>query len=879
MFAVVAVLAGLAVHTAARLFTHRVFRYGRRMPDVLARRKFTVSGQVQGVGFRPFVYRIAADHALTGTVSNTAAGVFIEVQGPPESVAAFGHDLAHKLPPLARVVSCTHQDIPVVRDEEGFRIVASGDGTEGGAGHEVLISADVATCDDCLADMNDPANRRHLYPFTNCTNCGPRYTITRFIPYDRDKTSMACFPLCPECAAEYENPLDRRFHAQPNACPVCGPRVWYVDGAPLGPTPETHPDAARDAGRPTGTPAIQALARALADGRIAAVKGLGGFHLACDAASDAAVGELRRRKHRPHKPLAIMVPDLATARRIVHVSPEEEALLAGRERPIVLCRALAGLAGGRAGGLAEGLVGGLAGTADRVKSDGVAEAGEAPPPISPLVSPDTPFVGVMLPYTPLHHVLLRLYGALLPEGRAAALVMTSGNAGGEPICLGNREALRRLPSIADVFLLHDRDILIRTDDSVTRINPATGQPQFLRRARGFTPRPVFLEGDGPCVLAMGPELKNTLCVTRGDKAFVSQHIGDMHNLETLGFHREIAAHLPRILQVTPQAVARDLHPDYMTTAEAQQSGLPVLTLQHHFAHIHAVLAENRHDGPALGLALDGTGHGEDGTVWGGELLYVDNVALDHQRLGRLARIPLPGGDAAIREPWRIAQGLLWRLGLRESGSDGGRPWPWLHRHAQAAAFLPRVLERGVNTPLTSSCGRLFDAVAALLGLCDAITYEGQAAIRLEHAQDAPNRDASIPHGGSHDAFFSHAYPCPLRAARDGSDTLVLDTHVLFRAVHDDWARGTPPGEVARRFHAGLVAGLADMAAAVAGVMDVPVVALSGGVMQNLTLSVHLPQALATRGLTVLTHAELPPGDGCISLGQAAWARRVLAGRG
>lgn len=865
MFAVVAVL---AAHTAARLFTHRVFRYGRRMPDVLARRKFTVSGQVQGVGFRPFVYRIAADHALTGTVSNTAAGVFIEVQGPPESVAAFGHDLAHKLPPLARVVSCTHQDIPVVRDEEGFRIVASGDG---GAGHEVLISADVATCDDCLADMNDPANRRHLYPFTNCTNCGPRYTITRFIPYDRDKTSMACFPLCPECAAEYENPLDRRFHAQPNACPVCGPRVWYVNGAPLGPTPETHPNATQDAGRPAGTPAILALAKALAAGRIAAVKGLGGFHLACDAASDAAVGELRRRKHRPHKPLAIMVPDLATARRIVHVSPEEEALLAGRERPIVLCRALAGLAGGLAGGLAEGLVGGLAGTADRVKSEGVAEAGCAPPPISPLVSPDTPFVGVMLPYTPLHHVLLRLYGELLPEGRAAALVMTSGNAGGEPICLGNREALRRLPGIADVFLLHDRDILIRTDDSVTRINPATGQPQFLRRARGFTPRPVFLADDGPCVLAMGPELKNTLCVTRGDKAFVSQHIGDMHNLETLGFHREIAAHLPRILQVTPQAVARDLHPDYMTTAEAEQSGLPVLTLQHHFAHIHAVLAENRHDGPALGLALDGTGHGEDGTVWGGELLYVDNVALDHQRLGRLARIPLPGGDAAIREPWRIAQGLLWRLGLHESGSDGGRPWPWLHRHAQAAAFLPRVLERGVNTPLTSSCGRLFDAVAALLGLCDTITYEGQAAIRLEHAQDA-----IAPHGGDHDAFFTHAYPCPLRAARDGSDTLVLDTHVLFRAVHDDWARGTPPGEVARRFHAGLVAGLADMAAAVAGVMDVPVVALSGGVMQNLTLSVHLPQALAARGLTVLTHAELPPGDGCISLGQAAWARRVLA---
>ncbi len=895
------------------------------MPDTLVRRKFTVSGQVQGVGFRPFVYRIAADHALTGTVSNTAAGVFIEVQGPPDAVDGFGHDLARKLPPLARVVSCLREDIPVAEGEEGFRIVASEAG-EGGAGHQVLISADVATCDDCLADMNDPTNRRHLYPFTNCTNCGPRYTITRFIPYDRDKTSMACFPLCPECAAEYENPLDRRFHAQPNACPVCGPRVWFVDGAPQGPTPGTSPDA----GGLTGIAAMERLARALAEGRIAAVKGLGGFHLVCDATNSAAVAELRRRKHRPHKPLAIMVPDMDAARRIACISPEEEALLTGRERPIVLCRALPGLAGDMPGwpdgqdwpdrrdrvnnepvpplvfqqaapspacatGMPDrlGAPGSTGGPCNPATPDGQASAPHDAPPISPLISPDTPFVGIMLPYTPLHHVLLRLYRALLPEGCVPALVMTSGNAGGEPICLGNREALRRLPTIADVFLLHDRDILIRTDDSVMRVNPATGAPQFLRRARGFTPQPVFLESDGPCVLAMGPELKNTLCVTRGDKAFVSQHIGNMHNLETLGFHREIAAHLPRILQVTPQAVVRDLHPDYMTTAEAEQSGLPVLTLQHHFAHIHAVLAENRHDGPALGLALDGTGYGDDATIWGGELLYVDNVALDHQRLGRLARIPLPGGEAAIREPWRIAQGLLWQLGLREPDA---MPWPWLHKHAQAAAFLPRVLERGVNTPLTSSCGRLFDAVAALLGLCDTITYEGQAAIRLEHAQDA-----IAPCGGSHDAFFTHAYPCPLRAAQPVSETgqgtpdrdapdndtqgndarydgeiLELDTHALFRAVHDDWARGTAPGVVARRFHAGLVAGLADMTAAVARAMDMHVVALSGGVMQNLTLSVHLPQALAARGLTVLTHAELPPGDGCISLGQAAWARRVLA---
>lgn len=835
------------------------------MPDVLVRRKFTVSGQVQGVGFRPFVYRMAVERALTGTVRNTAAGVFIEVQGDAPSVNGFGHDLIHRLPPLAQVVSCTHADIAPVQGEAGFRIVTSGDG---GAGHEVLISPDVATCDDCLADMNDPDNPRHLYPFTNCTNCGPRYTITRSIPYDRDKTAMACFPLCPQCAAEYENPLDRRFHAQPNACPACGPRVWYVDGAPQGPAPHTAPGAFPETGRPAGVPAVRALASALARGRIAAVKGLGGFHLVCDAGSSAAVGELRRRKHRPHKPLAIMVPDLNAARRIAEVSAAEETLLAGRERPIVLCRAR----DGRAGGAPDHLPGTPAASSAAPPPDA-----SAPPspcaPVAALVSPDTPYVGLMLPYTPLHHVLLRLYGALLPQDRVPALVMTSGNAGGEPICLGNREALRRLSAIADVFLLHDRDILIRTDDSVVRVNPATGAPQFLRRARGFTPRPMFLPDNGPCVLAMGPELKNTLCVTRGDKAFVSQHIGDMHNLETLGFHREIAAHLPRILQVTPKAVVRDLHPDYMTSAEAQQSGLPVLTLQHHFAHVHAVLAENRHTGPALGLALDGTGHGDDGTIWGGELLYVDNLTLNHQRLGRLARIPLPGGEAAIREPWRIAQGLLWQLGLRDPARSGARPWPWLDRHGQAATLLPRLLERGVNTPLTSSCGRLFDAVAALLGLCDAVTYEGQAAIRLEHAQDAPT-----PHGDNHDAFLAHAYPCPLCATRDGGDTLVLDTRVLFRAVHADWARGAPPGEVARRFHAGLVAGLTDMVAAVAGLMDVPVVALSGGVLHNLTLAVHLPQALAARGLSVLTHAELPPGDGCISLGQAAWARRTLTRR-
>lgn len=763
------------------------------------RRRYTVTGQVQGVGFRPFVYRLALDHGLTGTVANTSAGVFIEVQGSPESVDGFGHDLVHTLPPLARVVSCTHEDMHPVEGESAFSIIAS----EGGEANTVLISADVATCHDCLADMADPANRRFLYPFTNCTNCGPRYTITRSVPYDREKTSMACFALCPDCRREYEDPLDRRFHAQPNACPVCGPHVWFcgADGAEL----------CRD------TEAIAQTAKALSKAHLAAIKGLGGFHLACDATSEKAVTALRVRKRRPHKPLAVMVPDVATARRIAHVTEAEERALTAAERPIVLCRRLADA------------------------------------PLAPSIAPDTPYVGIMLPYTPLHHVLFRLYGELLHPEDVPALVMTSGNLSSEPICLGNREALRRLCAIADVFLLHNRDILIRTDDSVLRVHPVTGVPLFMRRARGFVPQPVFLEGDAPCVLGVGPELKNTLCYTRGDKAFVSQHLGDLQNLETYGFFREIAAHLADVLNVTPEAVVRDLHPDYLSSNHAEDCGLPVLKLQHHVAHIYSVLAENRHVGPALGLALDGTGYGEDGTIWGGELLYVDTEALDHERLGHLAHIRLPGGEAAIREPWRIAQGILYDLGMF---APDVRMWPWFEAHADASMALTELLERDINCPRTSSCGRLFDGIAAMLGLCATVSYEGQAAILLEAAQDMAETEA---------------YPCPLLA---DDQPLQLDTRTLFLHVYTDWSMEVPVGIIARRFHLGLIQGLADMAAAVAGVMGVTEVGLSGGVMQNLTLAVALPQALEARGLTPFVHSQLPPNDGCISLGQAAWGRLV-----
>lgn len=890
------------------------------MPDAMIRREFIITGQVQGVGFRPFVFRIATEHSLTGTVSNTSDGVFIEVQGPAGQVAAFGQALTNELPPLAEVISRTEKELPVIEEEEDFVIVAS----TGDHGNSVLISPDVATCDDCLRDIFAPHNPRYLYPFTNCTNCGPRYTITRSIPYDRKTTSMACFALCEACRTEYEDPLDRRFHAQPNACPACGPQVWLAS-----------PGGMRLC---RGTEAIRQCAKALSRDALAAIKGLGGFHLVCDATSERAVRLLRHRKQRPGKPLAIMVPDLATAEAIASVSEHEARALCSKERPIVLLAAKAGS------------------------------------PVVKDVYPQTNQIGIMLPYTPLHHVLLELYTELLAQDGLPALVMTSGNMSSEPICLGNREALQRLDGIADVFLLHDRDILIRTDDSVVRVDRDSGEYQFMRRARGFTPRPLYFasengslqpdlpvlpaimddeaalvaavaptlpddlltemtsdtdaieaavdadaidwddfpdysepalpqdqeetavvgmpvdsaqedtefakyrlesidaeEGDSDtvsvrsdidaqalCVLGAGPELKNTLCITRGEQAFVSQHIGDLQNLETFTFFQEIATHLPAILEVKPDAVVRDLHPDYMTTgfaAEyAQVNGIPLFTLQHHYAHIYSVLAENQYEGPALGLALDGTGYGEDGSIWGGELLFVDTLSLEQERLGHFSYIPLPGGETAIREPWRIAQGLLWMLDIKEPSS---KDWTWLAEHAEASAMLPVLMEKQVNTPMTSSCGRLFDAVSALLGICHTVTYEGQAAMMLEAAQDM---DVTEP------------YACPLLADVQPAR---LDTHTLFLQVYDDWKSGVPVPAIARRFHLGLMHGIGELVYGIGMVMGVENVGLSGGVMQNATLAAELPRLLRQMGLNPLVHSKLPPNDGCISFGQAYYGRQKI----
>ncbi len=768
----------------------------------LLRRRFTITGQVQGVGFRPFVYRTALDNGVCGCVRNSSEGVIIETQGTSIQVTGFASDLEAKLPPLARIVTLEAEDISVVDGEEAFAILKS----TGGKGHSVLISPDVATCPDCLADMSDPTNRRYRYPFTNCTNCGPRYTITRSIPYDRPKTSMACFPLCPDCEHEYNDPLDRRFHAQPNACPVCGPKTWL-----------TTPDGRTLA---QGDESIRRLAHELADGKVAAIKGLGGFHLACDAANEQAVAELRLRKHRPDKPLAVMVPNMDAARQLADIQPAEEEWLTGIQRPIVLA------------------------------------ARRTDAPIAASIAPDTNFLGIMLPYTPLHHILLHDFAEA--SGHAApALVMTSGNMSSEPISLGNREAASRLKDIADVFLFHNRDILIRTDDSVLRVNPFSGQPMHMRRARGFIPGPVFLAESGPTVLGTGPELKCTLTLTKGNQAFSSQHIGNLTNLENLGFYKEILAHLQDILQVRPELIVHDLHPDYMTSSLAEklsgETGIPLAVLQHHYAHIHAVLAENRHRTPAIGLALDGTGLGQDHTIWGGECLFVDPESLEHQRLAHFTHINLPGGEAAVREPWRIAQAALWKLGITEPGRYR---WSWLDEFGPVSRMLPQLLEKGVNCPATSSCGRLFDAVAALCGLCNRITYEGQAAIQLEKVQDMSE---------------TSAYPCPMIS----EDPAQLDTLSLFRAAFEDLEHGTPVPKVSRRFHLGLIRGLTDMATAFSSLLGIPHIALSGGVMQNLTLATELPMALEAEGLVPLVHTQVPPNDACISLGQAAWGQRKL----
>ncbi len=807
---------------------------------VLRRARFTARGQVQGVGFRPFVYRLAAELGLTGLVGNTSEGVAIEVQGAPAAVARFPELLRRRLPPLARLTDLTAEDLPADASEEAFRIVLS----HGRHGHHVLISPDVGICGDCLADMRDPANRRYRYPFTNCTNCGPRYTITRSIPYDRAVTSMACFPLCPACAAEYGNPLDRRFHAQPVACPVCGPRLWFAERGPDGRLPEETGCTEENARN-----ALDRCVASLLAGRLVALRGLGGFQLACDARRAASVARLRERKARPHKAFALMARDPAAVRSFCRLGQDEADLLSSPARPAVVL---------------------------------------APkdPGAWPGIAPDTGTLAVMLPTTPLH---VELFERLDARAKAAGapepvLVMTSGNVSGDPICLGNREALRRLESIADDFLLHDRDILCRVDDSVCALDAGgeDGRPKtvFFRRARGYVPSPVPLDLPASgTAFGAGADLKATCCVTRGQDAFTGQHTGDLEHPAAAAFYDEVTEHLVTLLEVRPDIVVADLHPDFYTSRAAESLAArwdaPLVRLQHHAAHAAAVLAEHRVRGEALALVLDGFGLGSDGRLWGGELLRVDLSKPSWSRPGHLAEFPLPGGDAAARAPWRTALGLALTL---EQGDPGERLLRrWTDLRGPEAAFVAEMVRRGINAPLSSSCGRLFDAVSAELGLCLETSYEGQAAIRLEKtAADLldPARAGSARLDEAEGKVADVPGPGPL--VRGTDEGLLLESGKLFAWVCGLRAEGYEAGRIALAFHRELALGLAELA--VRARRGEEEIGLAGGVLNNALLRGFLTRNLSAAGFRVLVPAVMPPGDGGLSLGQAAWGLALLAGR-
>jgi hydrogenase maturation protein HypF len=751
-----------------------------------------VRGIVQGVGFRPFVFGLAGRFGLVGWVRNRSFGVDMEIGGTGDAVKDFLLALEQEAPPLARIVSVEVEDL-ASRSLPGFHIVSS----RVGESRRTLISPDVCTCADCLAELLDPLDRRYRYPFINCTNCGPRYTIIRDIPYDRGQTTMAPFEMCTACRAEYEDPRNRRFHAQPNACPECGPKVWLEDA-------EGEVGGERD-------DALRAALELLDAGWIVAIKGLGGFHLAVNALDPRAVARLRGRKIREEKPFALMFADAAAVRRYCGVDSTEEKLLAGLERPIVLLQR-------------------------REDPEGRQ--------IAPDVAPGNGYLGCFLPYTPLHHLLFA-------DDHDRVLVMTSGNQSDEPIVTENEQARGHLGGIADAFLLHNREIHLRCDDSVARV--LHGEPRPLRRARGYVPVPVFLDKSGPSVLGTGGELKNTVCLTREDEAFVSQHIGDLENLETLRSFEAAIEHLQRILEVQPEMIVHDLHPDYLSSRWAGlQTGTRRLAVQHHHAHVAAVAAERRLSGPLLGLALDGTGYGADGTIWGGELLLLDGHR--YRRLGHLLSAGLPGGDRAAREPWRMALSYLYRLEPERCETQYGdflARWP-----EPAVKVVLQMLRRGLNTPLTSSCGRLFDAVAALAGVRDKTNYEGQAAIELEQALEAEEG----------------AYPMELR---EEEDTLILDPLPAITAVVADVRAGIPAGLVSARFHNGLVELLVKAVCGAAGRTGLRCIALSGGVFQNRYLSERLETQLKSAGLDVYTHGEVPPNDGCIALGQAWIGMRHL----
>ena len=788
-----------------------------RPEGLLRREAITVRGVVQGVGFRPFVYRLAAEEGLAGFIGNDTGGVTIEIEGPAEKVKAFRRRLRDEAPPLSRIDSVTAQSVPPKQEKE-FRIVLSDASGQVSTG----IPADAATCADCLRELLDPKDRRYRYPFLNCTNCGPRFTITRRIPYDRPQTSMARFKMCAECQAEYDDPTNRRFHAQPNACPVCGPRVWQVapDGAEI-------PSDDSVSGPVTGT-----IDRLIA-GEIVAIKGIGGFHLAVDATNEFAVMRLRDRKHRYGKPLAVMVRDLEAARELCVMTPKEEELLITVARPIVLAPKRIG------GGIA------------------------------PSVAPGIPWMGVFLPYAPLQHLLFA-------DSRVRALVMTSANLSEEPIAIDNDEALARLGKIADAFLMHDREILQRCDDSVMAL--VDGAPQLIRRARGFVPLAVPLPFEVPPLLAVGGHLKNVFALAQGRFAYQSQHLGDLENLTGLDFFRESLKHLMHTFEIEPETVVHDLHPGYLSTSWAKEwasergfpprgpgparggPGLRLIAVQHHHAHIAGCMAEHGIEGPVIGLSLDGTGYGSDGRIWGGEVLV--SRLESFERFAHLDYVPMPGGEAAIREPWRMALGALHAGGFQIESAE---VLAAVGVKQKDARVLQRMIVRGLNTPLTSSCGRLFDAVAAVVLGRGVVDYEAQAAIELE--------GLAVDEADELDSGYAFDWIAGDWRTREPAR---ISAGPLWRELFEDLRSGVAKPRIAARFHAGVAAAFTRAAVQARAATGVGQVALSGGCMHNRRLVRLLRAGLEAQGFEVLQHAQVSPGDGGLSYGQAVVAAATLA---
>ncbi len=739
------------------------------------RARIRVRGLVQGVGFRPFVYGLAQRYGLTGWVRNDEAGVLLEVQGC--STAPFVRALRAELPPLARIDALEVERLPPVArtQETAFEIRESARA----ARVSTDIGADAAPCVACLAECFDPRDRRYRYPFLNCTHCGPRFTITRRLPYDRAQTSMARFPMCAECEREFHDPRDRRFHAQPTACPACGPRL---------------------------SRSLEEIVERFGRGEIVAIKGVGGFHVACDARNHGTVERLRLAKQRDGKPFAVMVADVASARRLVAMSAQEEALLLSNRRPVVPARRLPNAR------------------------------------LSPGVAPDLAWLGIMLPSSPLHYLLFHESAGRPPgldwleQPQELALVMTSANPGGEPLVVDDADASRRLAGICDVVAGHDREIVIRCDDPVMRV--VAGAPLVLRRGRGFVPDGIDLPREVPSVLATGAFLKNAVCVTRGSRAYLSQHLGDMDGVENIRFFEETLRHLQAMLDVAPVAVAHDLHPDFVSTRLAHELGLPCVAVQHHHAHVAAVLAEHGRQGVHVGLALDGIGLGTHGEAWGGELLRVHGARFD--RIGHLAPLPLPGGDVAAREPWRMAVAALWRLGHLE---EIERRW------GRKGVALRSMLDARVNTPLATGCGRWFDAACGILGVRDHSGYEGEAPMVLESFVRAPR----VLHGGWR--------------ISDG----VLDLLPLLDAL-----RGMSPEDGADAFHGTLAAALVELSLPALGAQRE--IALGGGCVVNAALTGSLVAGFAVHGVHVLLPRLAPVGDGGLALGQA-WVCAQAMGEG